>query len=79
MPRRAIGTRLSVTLYAPYRRHKGLYSKYFEAWRLLKQPRPCTCNHRVATIHACSDPNFAVSNNSVIPTGVVASRSETTA
>ncbi len=56
IPLSAIGRRLSVTLYAPYRRHKGIYSQYFEAWRLLKQPRPCTC-----TIHACADPAYDVS------------------
>src|SRR5882762_3256389 len=86
IPRNTIGTRLSVTLYAPYRRHKGIYSQYFEAWRLLKQPRPCTCTIRVGTIHACADLAYDESacepysaRNFVIPTGTVASRSEGTA
>jgi hypothetical protein len=54
IPLSAIGRRLSVTLCA--RRHKGIYSPYFEAWRLLKLPRPCTC-----TIHACADPDYDTS------------------
>jgi hypothetical protein len=56
VPIHALRRRLTVTLYAPYCRHRGIYSQYFEAWRLLKQPRPCTC-----TIHACADPAYDVS------------------
>lgn len=50
IPQSAIGRRSSVILYGPSRRECGMFAAYFEAWHLLKEPRPCGF-----CLQACAD------------------------
>ena len=52
IPQSKIGRRFWVTLYAPGRRECGMFSQYFEAWHLLKQPKPCSL-----CLQPCADPD----------------------
>lgn len=58
VPLSATARRLCVTLYAPYRRHKGKYSQYFEAWRPLKKRKPCPF-----CLQASADPDYPDPDN----------------
>ena len=59
IPLSAIRGRLAVNLYSPERHDCGLYSQYYDAWHLLKEPR--RCDHCNLTLQACADPTFAAS------------------
>lgn len=60
IPQSATKGRTAVHLFGPKLHHKGHFSQYFEAWHLLKQPRPCRfclqasaeTNHAGATLDA---------------------------
>ena len=63
-PLSATDRRLSVTLYAPDRRHEGKYAQYFEAWHLLEMRKPCPICRQTHPDSPSSQPLLAAGDSS---------------